>query len=118
MAETFEHNFIEQERHEVIQYIRSFYDGGRILIDMGRLAPLIYDSGLPVREFVYNEGLGIMWRKAVRKPESIVGWLCMQEGDALAQRLKSDPGWLDKYSLEVKTKHFSLYRLKTINRIS
>jgi hypothetical protein len=118
MAETFEHNFIEQERHEVIQYIRSFYDGGRILIDMGRLAPLIYDSGLPVREFVYNEGLGIMWRKAVRKPESIVGWLCMQEGDALAQRLKSDPGWLDKYSLEVKTKHFLLYRLKTINRIS
>ncbi len=112
MTETLEHEFIEPERKKILDYIRRFYDGKRILIDMGTLAPLVYDSGLPVKEFVYNEGVGRLWHKAVRQPERLVGWLCTQKGDAISRRLEADPYLMNNYSIEVKTKHLSLYRLK------
>jgi 4-amino-4-deoxy-L-arabinose transferase-like glycosyltransferase len=110
--ETLEHQFIEPERQEVLQYLRQNYDGRRILIDMGKLAPLVYDSELPVKGFVYNEGGKELWNRAFRKPEREVGWLCVQKGDALWGQLQVDPHWADEYALAVKTEYFSLYRLK------
>jgi hypothetical protein len=112
LIETLEHGFIEPERHEVVQYLRQNYDGKRIMIDMGKLAPLIYDSGLPVKEFVYNEGGETSWYKALKNPEQEVGWLCAQKGDAVAQQLLIDPGWAAGYSLALKTDYFSIYRLR------
>jgi hypothetical protein len=50
---------------------------------MGKQAPLIYDSALPVKEFVYNEGKGAIWNQAIREPERQVGWLCASEEDAV-----------------------------------
>ena len=52
VLETLEHEFIEPQRQEVMRYIRQNYDGKRILIDMGKQAPLVYDLGLNVKEFV------------------------------------------------------------------
>ena len=112
LVETLEHGFIEPERHQVMQYLRQNYDGSRILIDMGKLAPLVYDSGLPVREFVYNEGGETSWYKALKSPEQEVGWLCAQKGDAVAQQLQVDPEWAAGYSLALKTDYFSIYRLR------
>lgn len=113
MVETLEHEFIEPERRQIMDYIRKHYDGKKILIDMGRQAPLIYDSGLNVREFVYNEGGEKLWHTALRDPSSQVGWLCLENGDAVWNRLQVDPGWAAGYALAVKTQHFSLYRLRT-----
>ncbi len=112
MVETMEHEFIEPERQQVMQYIRQNYDGRRILIDMGKQAPLVYDLGINVKEFVYNEGGETFWREALRDPASQVGWLCSQTGDAIWERLQVDPGWAREYALAVKTEHFSVYRLK------
>jgi hypothetical protein len=112
MGETLEHQFIEPENREVIRYIRQNYDGGRILIDMSKLAPLVYDTGLAVKEFVYNEGGEVLWKRAIENPEREVGWLCAQKGDAVWERLQVDPEWADAYALAVKTKHFLLYRLR------
>jgi hypothetical protein len=113
MAEALEHQYIEPERHEVLQYLRqNRNDGRRILIDMSKLAPLVYDSGLPVKDFVYNEGGEVLWHKAMRNPAQEVGWLCAQKGDAVWERLQVDPNWADEYALAVKTELFSLYRLK------
>ena len=112
LAETLEHGFIEPERHEVLQYLQRNYDGKRILIDMGKLAPLVYDSGLPVKEFVYSEGEEASWYKALKNPEQEVGWLCAQRGDAVAQQLQVDPSWAAGYSLALKTDYFSVYRLR------
>jgi len=112
MKETLEHEFIEPERQQVLQYLRRNYDGGRILIDMGKLAPLIYDSKLPVREFVYNEGRDSLWHSAVRHPEQEVGWVCSQKGDSVSELVRVDPCWLHRYSLAVKTENLSLYRLR------
>lgn len=113
LVETHEHEFIEPERHEVMQCLIRNYDGKRILIDMGKLAPLVYDLGLDVKQFVYNEGGEILWHEAMRDPAKQVGWICSETGDAIWERLQVDPAWAAEYALALKTEHFSLYRLKT-----
>jgi hypothetical protein len=112
MTETLEHEFIEPERQEILRYLRQNYDDSRVLIDMGRQAPLIYDSGLPVKEFVYNEGGAVFWHKAMRNPEQQAGWIFAEKGDAIWQRIQEDSRIPDKYALAVETENFSLYRLK------
>jgi len=112
MVETLEHEFIEPERRAVMEYQRENYDGKKILIDMGRQAPLVYDSGLPVREFIYNEGRGVFWHAALRNPAQSVGWLFAETGDAVSERLRIDPGLTQSYSLALKTDYFSLYHRK------
>jgi len=112
MTETLEHEFIEPERQAVIQHLQKNYDGRRILIDMGKLAPLVYDSGLGAKEYVYNEGGGWFWHEAMQNPKSVVGWLCAQQGDDVWQRLQENPGLTDGYALVLKTEFFSLYRLE------
>ncbi|MDM7996127.1 MAG: hypothetical protein QUT30_10645 [Acidobacteriota bacterium] len=111
MMETMEHEFIEPEREEVLRYLRQYYDGRRILIDMGTEAPLVYDSGLPVKEFVYNEGGEALWHSAARNPEAVVGWLCTQPGDAVSRLIDRDANWAANYSIVVQTEHYKLYRL-------
>lgn len=112
MAETLEHEFIEPERDEILQYLRRHYDGGRILVDMGRQAPLVYDSGLRVSEFVYNDGEGRWWHRALADPVRVVGWLCAQKGDAVWERIMMDPRIRTHYTVAVDTEHLALYRLK------
>jgi hypothetical protein len=112
MAETLEHDFIEPQKKIVLEYLRQNYDGRRILIDMGKLAPLVYDSRLAVKEFVYNEGGEVLWHEALKNPKQQVGWLCSQKGDAVWERLQVDPNWAGEYALAVKTEYFSLYRLR------
>jgi hypothetical protein len=111
LAETLEHEFIEPERQEVIRYLNRNYDGRRILIDMGRQAPLVYDSKLSVKNFIYNDGDGVYWRKTVADPVHNVAWLCAEKGDAVWQVLQGDSGIREKYYPVVKTENFSLYRL-------
>ncbi len=112
MVETMEHEFIEPERERVLQYLKQNYDGKRILIDMGTEAPLVYDSGLDVKEFVYNEGREVLWHDAARNPELVVGWICFQPGDSIWQLMQADANWAARYSPVVKTENYSLLRLK------
>ena len=113
LEETGEHAFIEPERQEVLSYLRGQYDGTGILIDMGKLAPLAYDSGLPLRNFVYNEGADRHWQQALRAPETEVGWLCAEKGDDVWEWLRIDPRKVAGYSLALQTENFLLYRPKT-----
>ncbi len=111
MSETLEHAFIEPEREQVLRVLRAQYDSTRILVDMGKLAPLVYDSGLPVREFVYNEGWRRRWDQALRAPGSQVGWLCLEKGDEFWNALQIDPRLTDGYALAVHTDNLLLFRL-------
>jgi hypothetical protein len=112
MAETLEHKFIEPERQEILRHLRQNYDGQRILIDMRKLAPLVYDSGLAIREFVYNEGGEALWHRAIQDPGAEVGWLCAMKGDAVWKQLQVDPGWAGAFDLAVKTESLCLYRIR------
>jgi hypothetical protein len=116
LPETLEHGYIEPERNKVLALLRSEYDGTGILIDMGRLAPLVYDSRLPVREFLYNEGERQHWSKALEAPHRVVGWMCMEIGDELWNVLQIDPKKTDRYSLAVKTENLRVYRLRSEDR--
>ena len=113
MVETMEHEFIEPEREKVLQYLKQNYDGKRILIDMGTEAPLVYDSGLNVKEFVYNEGREVLWHEAARNPERVVGWICApNRGIPSGSSCSADANWAARYVPVVKTEHYSLLRLK------
>lgn len=116
MPETLEHAFIEPERQQVLKVLREQYDGTRILVDMAKLAPLVYDSGLPVREFVYNEGWRRRWDQALRKPAAQVGWICLEKGDEFWNALQIDPGLTDGYALAVQTDNLILFRLTSEQR--
>ena len=120
MAESLEHDFIEPQRREVVEYLKKNYDGSKVLIDMSKQAPLVYDSGLAVREFVYNEGGEVLWHKAMQNPETIeigarrtpADWLCATRGDAVWKQIQMDPGWAGAYAPVVKTESLHLYRIK------
>jgi len=111
LKEATEHDYIEPQRQEVLRYLDSHYDGARILIDIGRLAPLIYDSRLPPRDFVYNEGQDSLWSKAIRHPENVVGWLCLEKGDLVWEQVQADSRWAHQYSVALQTENFLIYRL-------
>jgi hypothetical protein len=110
IVETLEHEFIEPERQAVLQYLKQNYDGKRILIDMGTEAPLVYDSGLDVKEFIYNEGGERLWHEAGRNLPELTGWLCFQKGDGVWQLLASNADFMNHYALVLKTEHYSLYQ--------
>jgi hypothetical protein len=110
LGEALEHQYIEPEQKEVLQYLLRNYDHSRILIDIGRLAPLIYDSRLQIREFVYHDGDRRDWDRASVKPRSYVGWLCAEKGDEIWEWLRVDPHRADGYALAVKTENYLLYR--------
>ncbi len=111
LGETKEHGFVEADRSQVLDYLRRNYDKSRILIDSQKLSPLIYDSRLPVREFIYNEGDPALWRNVLIAPRRNAGWICIQKGDELSGRLQVDPHLIDEYSLVVQNDWLSLYRL-------
>jgi hypothetical protein len=110
LEETLEHGFIESDRAQVLDRLSRDYDGTRILIDAQKLSPLIYDSRLALREFIYNEGDPARWREALRAPEHSAGWICVQKDDELWNLLQVDPHRLDGYSLIVQNDWLSLYR--------
>ncbi len=112
LVEALEHNYIEPERQQVLTYLKQNYDGSRILIDIARLAPMVYDTGLPVREFIYNAGAQSEWTKALRDPASEVGWICMQKDDELWNLGQVDPHWVYMYSLALQTQNYRVYRLR------
>ena len=111
MGETLEHAFVEHQRKEVLAHLRSQYDGTRILVDMERQAPLIYDSRLAIREFIYNEGNRRVWDDALASPHRSVGWICAGLDDEVWRRLQVDPQWTGRYSLAVQNHAFRLYRI-------
>ncbi len=110
LAETMEHGFVEADRTEVLAYLREHYDGRRILIDSQKLSPLIYDSRLPIHDFLYNEGDPVPWRRALAAPARYAGWICIQKGDELSGRLQVDPSLVRGYSLVVHNDWLLLYR--------
>jgi hypothetical protein len=110
LAESKEHEYIEPEQRQVLAYLASHYDGSRILIDVGQLAPLMYDSDLPLREYVYHDGDTTDWDAASAHPLTQVGWLCAEKGDEVWRLLHVDPHWADGYSLAVQTENYLLYQ--------
>ncbi|MBZ5495054.1 MAG: glycosyltransferase family 39 protein [Acidobacteriia bacterium] len=116
LSESFEHRYLDSEQQELLSYLGSHYDGSRILIDVGQLAPLMYDSGLPLKQFVYHDGDLTDWDRAAVSPRNHVGWICAEKGDEIWGMLHVDPHWADGYSLCVKTENYVMYQLNPESR--
>ncbi len=116
LSEAMEHQYIEPERQQILKYLAARYDGSRIMIDVGRLAPLMYDSGLPVGEFICHDGDVVEWKQAISAPRRYAGWLCAEKGDEVWTLLAIDPHWADGYSLAVSTDNYVLYHLDSGDR--
>ena len=110
LAEAREHQYIEPEQQEILRFLARHYDGAGILIDVGRLAPLMYDSGLPMKDFICRDSDPDKWSRVVAQPHRYVGWLCAEKGDEVWGMLQVDPDWADGYSLAVQTQSYLLYR--------
>ena len=110
LAEAREHVSVEPEQQEILTYLTRHYDGTGILIDVGRLAPLMYDSCLPMKEFVCQHDDPGIWSSVVAAPRSRAGWLCAEKGDEIWGLLQGDPDWADGYSLAVQTENYLLYQ--------
>ena len=51
---------------------------------MGSTAPVLFETGLPLREVVH-EGNGFYWANAVVDPARFVSWILIADGDVLDQ---------------------------------
>jgi hypothetical protein len=70
----------------------------------------MYDSALPIREFVCHDGDSSDWAAAVAAPRLHVGWLLAEKGDEIWVLLQVDPRWAAGYSLAVQTENYVLYQ--------
>ena len=87
-------------RETVTRDLRRLHDGTPVLASMGSLGHYMQEAshaGFNVRDFLH-EGNGDLWLEALRSPRLTVRWVLIEEqaegGDALASRLRADPGFL------------------------
>ena len=71
-------------RKPFVDTFRLQYGGGRLLASMGSTAPVLFETGLPLREVVH-EGNGHYWANAVVDPARFVSWILVADGDVLDQ---------------------------------
>jgi hypothetical protein len=78
-------------------------DHSPILASMGSLGHYMQETahaGFDLRDFLH-EGNGDLWTEALKQPRLSVRWILMEEmaegGDALAQRARTDPTFLDGF---------------------
>ena len=90
-------------------YVASNYDGGRILIDDTLNQPLMFKSGLNLREFV-TVGNKPYYEDALQSPGDSVQWLVLRPGDHVDQTMKDHPDRFQRFSLVTKDRDISVYR--------
>ena len=78
-------------------------DHSPILASMGSLGHYMQEAshaGFVLRDFLH-EGNGDLWLEAIKQPRLSVRWILMEEvaegGDALAQRARTDPAFLNGF---------------------
>lgn len=103
-------------REQVTAYLRRHWDGEMVLASMGSLAHYMQELsvlGFRIRDFVH-EGNGPIWAAAVDHPARHVEWMLVEEqaegGDALAQRARAHPGFLDGMARVAEGGGVALYR--------
>jgi hypothetical protein len=90
-------------REQVTARLLDRGDHSPILASMGSLGHYMQEAahaGFALRDFLH-EGNGDLWLEAIKQPRRSVRWILMEElaegGDALAQRARTDPAFLDGF---------------------
>ena len=105
-------------REQVTAQLLHRGDHSPILASMGSLGHYMQEAshaGFVLRDFLH-EGNGDLWIEAIKQPRLSVRWILMEEvaegGDALAQRARTDPGFLDGFERLGDGGGLVLYRRK------
>ena len=67
-----------------------------VLCSMASLAPLLWESGLPLRRVVH-EGNGALRDAALARPRDVVGWIVLEKDDAFARAAAARPGFFEGF---------------------
>ena len=72
------------------QYLSAHYAGGRVLADDSLVSPLIFRSGLDLKQFV-TVGFHPYYEDALAHPSTSVSWVVVFTGDAIDAQMHSHP---------------------------
>ena len=70
----------KQTDYQAAAFLRSHYDGERILMDLGQHGIIPQRARIPLNHLV-NEATA--WESALARPSAFVGWIVQQEGDGV-----------------------------------
>ncbi len=108
-----------QGRRAVTNYLSQQWDGSTVMMSMGSLAHYMHDLtelGMNVRDFLH-EGNEQLWvHAATLGPRGYVRWVVIEEraegGDALYQKARDDPGFLEGFERVAEGGGVALYRAR------
>lgn len=91
------------------EYVAANYQGGRILVDDTLNQPLMFRSGLNLREFV-TVGNKPYYQDAMTSPGDNVSWLVVRPGDDIDRTMKAYPARFQGFTLVTQDRDISVYR--------
>jgi hypothetical protein len=93
----------------VAEYLRTRYDGGRVLADDSAASNVIFAADLNLRAFV-TPGSHPFWERAIRTPSQHVRWVIAIPGDAIATDLTQHPDRFVDFAVVVVDRSIRLYQ--------
>lgn len=91
------------------RYLSMHYTGGGILADDTSSSPVMFASGLDLREFV-TVGFKPYYARAIADPGHNVAWLVVVSGDAVDRAMKQDPGRFNTFTQVASNGELRLYQ--------
>ena len=68
----------DQQQHAQAEWLDAHYRGGEILASTAAFDPMIFDTGLPTRDFI-SDGDGSYFHQAVARPQDYAEWIVMDQ---------------------------------------
>jgi len=96
-------------RRDVVDALRAEYHGGHLLVSLAALAPVVYETRIPIREFVYEENTGF-WERAVAEPSLEVAWVLIADGDVLDGVRERRPAFPEGFVPVAHSGRLTVYR--------
>ena len=97
------------ERAPVVAQLRRDYAGGRLLVSLASLAPVVFETRIPVREFVHEGNVGL-WEHVAVDPAREVAWVLIAEGDALDRVREYRPAFPESFVPVMRSGRVTIYR--------
>ncbi len=95
-------------------YLAEHYTGGRILEDSRTLED-VAEAGIDLNNLIYQNS-GAYWQQALKNPASLVDWVIIQPGDAVAAVIDpNSPAFLAQFTLVAQDQGVLLFHRKSLS---
>jgi hypothetical protein len=93
----------------VADYLQRHYTGGEVLADDSAASPLIFATGLDLKNFV-TVGFHPFWEHALRNPAGNVRWVLAYPGDEVSTDMHAHPDRFRSFHLALSQGAVHLYQ--------